>query len=661
MPLLAEDTKLIPFGKGVVAYVRRQPAPLPVPCPAAGGDADACSFVRVAPWTSAPALASALSGAARGSVGEWSKVQLTEPYSAMWPGVDKAFAVRADRGLTIDTVDAAGKVDRLVDIDGPEGGLHDVHVVETKRGILVVGLSNESELIVQPIEGGKAKAKKKLAFQVAPQWANAGWARHVASQKGRPALPDWGLQAAIDAKGELLPQAYLMLTEISPPPKGSAREGTDPGLKKGGKNGCGRPSRPLTDASVKKIPRLLTLSADGAVVKDSTIAVEPPFGDERPLELEAFPGGVRVMGKAFGPDHAEVPAPAADKSSEVKSPFLGAPLQGALAAAYDHVAREGAVLAEEGETLVLRRFDALGTPKGEPERAPAPNVVHRNHEFPSLATAGGAYGYLHPEGTKVTLFGGKRSGTVIDIPQLADSYPQRTLGIVRWDAKHVAVLRVSPSRGEPGPKLSKKRVRGAWRPSPERAGLLISLVDVETGTATPLSPLEGWPRDANGWPEMQSPVAAGVAGSALVVLGVSTDEAEKSTLHRFVRDGTSWKKEKVEGVGDVYPWMPTTTVSMPDEPVFFLRVREGAHALWGLSGKIAKLPEDAGPGLPRHAGPMLIPGKPGEVLRPSPATEKTLAGCPFVVPTAAARFVAACAERPEDAFTARVGLRVYRP
>ncbi len=661
-PIFVDETQLVPFGKGIVAYVNHTGDGPATPCPIEG-DSSGCSFLRVAPWTTAPSLVSVLGGSPRGSVGAWSAATKSDEYASVWPGVETAFLVHAQRALRIDTVDAAGRIATLIENNLPEDTLTDVKIVETSKGLLVLGVNPFTQLFARSVVDKKLRPAKSLSYAVSPVWGTAGWARNMAGGPARPALPDWGLRAVIDASGKITDQAYLMLTELTPPRKGTAREGLDPGLKRGGKNGCGRPSRPLTDASVKKQPHLITLSADGAIVKDTKIDVPPPFGKRQPLEMTAFPGGVTIMGKSFSIDHAEIARPATDEPPRVLSPFVGAKPESVVALSFDHARQEGAVLAVEGDQLALRRFDALGTPLGQADHAPMPDSPDTQAAAPSLAVAGDVWVYLHPDATRVTLFGGKRSGTSVDIPQLASSPPQMILGVFRWGPSEVAVLRSSfppPPTLDDDPDPKQQRLR---RSQAESLGLLISVVNVETGLATPLAPLAGWPRTESGSPELHSLHAAGLAGDRLAVLGSVTDPRGVTTLWVYMREGDSWRKEKLKETQGLYPWISFPVFTMPDDLVFYGADRAVAEAIWARAEKTTELKDGEIDELRRRSreAPLVLPGQPGELRRLGTDALRALADCPAIASTGPARFVAACTSTTPGELSVRVGLRVYRP
>lgn len=668
-PLPPEHVQQTAFGRGLFAQYSAAIADRPAaPCPFAT-TGDGCRFFRVAPLSKPLPLTEALQPLSVKQVGPWGKpTPVPHDWSSFGAGRDRVYAVR--RGdLTIDVVDERGVVAPFFTA-GALGGVHDVRVVEGAGVVFVLAENDAAELVVASVKldaNGKAQGALSpwvaLPVKVAPPWATARWVRNQGDANKRVA---WGNWAAAPLGAGLA----LAFVGVSPPPKGAPRGGVrEP---KGAKHGCGRPSRPLADWSVRKSARLLALDARGVagrelVVVDLEGAATVPRLDLTPLA----DGGVSLLGKAYSRDLAELgPSSVAAPAEPPPPPFAGAPLQTLDAIGFDPATGEGMLLAREEQVLIARTFDGLGRVTGEPRRLPGSAAPPRH--VLSLARVGDAWLYLEDDGEAVCFVTGAHAGKRVEVPELSRVVANHTLGIFPWGDGRAVVARASNRREiEPRDARPGRRARPSLDELPSGlllnarpSGLLLGVVDVAKGVVErPLAPADGWPRRDGDVPKMTTVIDAAVGAGGLVVVGLATSPSgESRAMALRAKLGTSaWEELELP----TFPGVDAVTATpYGHDVVVVLSSPRERRAVWLASGEARAIPLPADErGAPRRSrGPLLadgaLPPAPGELVAvPDLAS---LAACPAAVVTGPSRVVLGCVEHVEDGPSLRAGLRALR-
>ncbi|MCC6647960.1 MAG: hypothetical protein IT374_20635 [Polyangiaceae bacterium] len=650
-PLTAGRVQTLAFGRGLFAHYA--PAAGGGPCPFA--PPGACRFFRVAPLAAPLSLPDASAPLAAAQVGPWGAVlQAPNEWVSFGRGRARLYAVREGSPLVIDAIDDQGRVTPFL-FAGDAVGLTDVHVLEGDREVFVVAFDSGEMLATASAKldasgrAGELSRFLPLPIRRAPEWATARWVR---AQLGANQGVAWGEWAA----APLGAGVAVAFVGVTPPPKRTPRQGVrEP---KGAKHGCGRPSRPLIDASVSKTLHLVAVDPRGAIERQVVVAELGGVAKAPALDLAPrADGGVTLLGKAYAPDLTDA-GPHAPRAvtTPPKVPFEGAPLQTVEALGYDRASGEGMLVAREGDELVARAFDALGRPTGDARRFPAPE---RARVAPTpLARAGGAWVHLGADGESVLFVSGPLAGKRLEVPELPRVRPNHTLGVFPWGDGRAAIVRTANQNERDGDDL---RHRDAAKERP--SGLLIAVVDVTRGVVErPLSPAEGWPRHDGGAPKMTTVTSAALGPAGLVVAGLAVSSSGETRPVAFrARDAASpWQELPIPELPDL---LSVVAVAHEGDVVVVIGNARERRAVWTSTGEARVLPHDA-PGREAAAprGALLpsgiLPSTPGE-LAPAPNPDE-LSSCPHAIVTGQARLVLACVGHRGDGPSLRAGLRTLR-
>lgn len=651
-----EQTRMHTFGKGLLAYIDLQGASSEPGCPVAGYKDTECRFYRVAAFPQ-PISGQAWRENARAGAGEWSRLMhAKEKWSAFSPGQDVIYAVRLSSGVTIDTIDEKGNVSALID-GSTLTNLFDVSVLELKDGLVAVGVDENRALTAIPISrsGGAAKAGAVIPFQIATArlYDSAATARYLNDQKLKVSLGAPFVSALIDRSGSPEASWVMAWIEATPPPKytptGVPYRPKGKGKGKA-KNGCGTPSRSLTDPSVDKKTHIVRLSSAGKVLEDKVIpfaltaAMRGDMSDENPLGARVFPGGIEVQGQRFtnelGAFSGDPPAAVAQSGAMPRPPFEANQAHRVIAAGYDPPSGEGLVVSQHNGKFYLQRFDGLGVVQGEPEHLQEV-FGFPDRDQPTLARVGGAW-VARDNGRQLHVLTGENAGKSIDLPYHDGNEP---LAFFATDDQHLTYL--SGTRYQP------------------RSFTQLSF---DVGTLSPTTLQSGSSR------VFLDPLGAFRAeGGALMVLG---RRSNRTPVLGQIDAAGGWTESSLkvpEQVGDV---QRTSAFKVWQDQVLVVEGSKGAHAFWARAGASAPLTSLPAPDKDRPAPPptptpergpfyfdgkWVLPSTPGDLVPAGEALSGVFSGCPYALPTGPRRVVLICAEAVDDkSLNTRVGLRVFR-
>ncbi|MCU0654618.1 MAG: hypothetical protein MUF64_04800, partial [Polyangiaceae bacterium] len=654
------DEKLVSFGKGVLAQGSLVGSGYPTRCLVRGVSAERCQFLRVAPWTKPPTDMGYFGPIPESIVGAWSAPLPAETaWTSLSPGREVVYGVRGDEGLIIDVINEKGEARKLVEL-----GVRDIastRVLELPTQLAVLGVDAgdlEMRVIGLKSEGGQPEATsdKGMGLHMLPPNANAAWAREVIKRTGKVGYGAWTAAPSLNAKGEPEDAFYLAWTQVIPPAKYTPA-GVAP-RKRGAKNGCGMPSRPLFDVSVEKKVHVSRYSLAGKRLDDRVLPDVTFAADDTELALHLVPTsyGYVLNGRPRGRDGAlkkDAPAELPPGDGLARSPGIPAvPSQSIETAVYDQTRGEGLVMIGEEKRVFFQRFDGTGEPVGAPI-SPGDQLLHQHTiGTENMALAGSSWAILARSDTVLALTGPLAGKTI----ELKGESEQELTGSQAWmipaDDEHVEVIFQARLRPEDQKTLGipqDKRV--STREAP-----FLTRVNLKTGQASPYKILPGWFDDE--WkPRLRRLQWVGRGKNEQVLFFGLQDG--KAQLHRFA--GRSWSEPTL--VSDAPAYQGWVVSSWKDRVVLFDGDQSKAH--WLLreqSSPIAQQLNLHRP--PRNPGPW-IPSASlalAEAVEPLPSTPKGLAEqCPASFATGPRRVVLLCRE-PQDARTPglRAGTRVLR-
>jgi hypothetical protein len=664
-----KENEQVTFGKGLVAYVDLQDSRMhggEPACPVQGFTREDCRFLRVAPFAQPVPMGTWRLGRSAGA-GAWSAlVPARHRWGSLSPGQDVVYAVRRDGSLTIDTINEKGEESAFLDSTSLPV-LRSVDVLELKDTLQVVAVDENGQLAVVPVSRGaapKAGALNELKISVSDPDDGANQARYRISQGMKVMYGSWVSSPLLDKQGSVDGHWLLAWVEAIPPPKYTPAG--VPFKGKGGratkaKHGCGRGSRPLFDASVEKKTHLMRMSPAGKVVEEKIIA--PPPGEYREnsgvasaLAVQPFPGGFELGGQrytnelgAFSGEPPQTTPPAG--GALPRPPFEATVGPSIVAAAYDVPSGEGIVIGQQDETYVAQLFNAIGEGVGAPFKIPG-KFQFAERSIPTLARVGGSWVALEDNhhGIRVLNGEGDRAGQRIELNGQS-GFP---LGLVRADDSNVQLIMSS------------------WSGMRE---LTVYNIDVPNRTLTTAT--QGSSRVLLST-EVPTHVAQ-ITPGAITILGARPNETP--VIGQLDASGR-WQETSLK-LGDqvgtpkkahVHPvWGDAVVVVEGDKGSMAFWAKAGGSAPLAALGPVAaeatKKPShpndndihhEYGPFV--HGGAFLLPPTPGDVAATGGDLARTLANCPYALPTGPKRTVLVCAE-PIDATSlgTRVGLRVYRP
>lgn len=655
-----QAAEIVPFGKGVMAAFSLFENGR---CSVKTKDG-ACNFVRFASWKDAtrkdafgfrrPATDADLVG--------WTAPKAWPATWGSYVGTkDGILGVRSSEGLFVDRIDESGNVTEVFGI-AQTAPINDVMLLETADGYAALGMSVDAEGVPQLAsmgirrEGTKHSVHHYTPLKISPDLGGSASSARYVRASGRRVM--WGAYAAapvLDDKGETTKDWALVWTEVQPPAKGTPA-GIAPGLR-GGKNGCGRSSRPLSDPSVLKKTHVTVYGPDGRQKADHAIQIEfPP--DETPVHtVVPRADGFEIDGRAFDKNLREskarpAGAPPAD-AVLAPPPLEGRKAQIANAAGYHQKDGEGLVIFSEGDNQLAQRFSARGEPVGDtvdiPNKLQLPGVG-----VEALEKAGDAWVALEASGDSVAVVTGPHAGREIAIPsERSWVLPRGPMWILHLDEKHVEVVRFTH--------LPKSYLVEIGVPDARGGALVSSVVDVVAGTATPWSLLPMWYAGEAVSPRLASVIDVQRANDGgLMIVGTDSAGAPEA-LHRQV-DG-AWKApmklgEESTGHSRVSAWLHV----FGDDVV----VLDGSQAVatWLNQGRTVPLQvrshgESFGPIVPNTD--VVLGAEPGAPYKLPKDIFALHRECPYQFATGPRRAVLVCLEAPESMVPGRrVGWRTVR-
>ena len=413
LPIAFDATGFVPFGGGVLWWGQAQGL---AACPwASKPPKPPCLFSWVAPrrstatgpWTTPVAE----------DLGPWSEVHLlspsqTEPWDAWFGTPQGAYAVRLEMGVC-DTKPCSGLV--LARLEGQETQIverflplqtsgrrdlftdedrTDLHWVDTDSTKLVGAVATAQGAAVL-IEVEIGERERDVIFpngggiwQPNPQWQHplvsvslripdrgrpslgpakvlplvraerAGEARR---SQGSAALQAMVLAPAIDARGGLEEAFLLGWVEALLPKSGDPQKSMTARLQhiNDMREGCGYPSRSLTDASLAKRIHVTRFGTDGTRQEDVVLGIPADQESPPPPTLDPWPEGFVADGVVHGPRAAA--APPARPSPP--APRLRAE-QVVGGAAFDARSGEGVIVATESGKYLIYRVGVEGQVQG---------------------------------------------------------------------------------------------------------------------------------------------------------------------------------------------------------------------------------------------------------------------------------------------------------
>jgi hypothetical protein len=673
MPLGAEQ--LVPFGGGVLAVgdlIRPEKAPMPA-CLFPEADREACQFIRIAPWAAAPPAAAFTQHASAQAVGPWGALARSPQKWASFTGAPGGvYAVRKGSSLTIDRIDQKGEISLVGEFPSSPGDLSGVHVVETAGGLVALGttmVGRQPELVVMPIKrGGSGKLELGTAVSTSiATWTTGDLAMDVRARtdrKHKPTVGPWVAAPALDASGALDSSLYVAWTEAIIPPRKGGKMPTK--IRTPDCGGCGcLSSRLLEDGSVKKKIHVTRFSEDGKQLADRVVklpAVKPATPEEEGLPLTLRPTlipteyGYSLNGQPFDreskPLKEPISAPRPADALAASPPLTGLTLQTVGGAAYDQATGEGVVVLKGNGKSGVARFDGLGRLVGD--------IAWLDVDVTSTSRAmvrvGGRWLALDKAQQKAVVLTGPTQGTVIAIP-LPEGWTMKPgfAEVSLVDDSHALVARQAP--------------KYAYPPATHPGGLLLSTIDLTTGTASPWELAPGWFLKEGEEPRLNEvrSVQRTEDGSLLLA---GSDTSRKFYLIKRDAAGT-WGDPVVLGedarsdgvtVRDV--WKDRVVALMtPTVEARWLR----ADATASFKRLATDSYEERSTHVGEVAGPMLFGGSvalgaaPGEPAPLAKDTSQHAGACPFSFATGPRRLVLVCTEATDtDRPSSRVGLRVLR-
>jgi hypothetical protein len=382
----ATNQRVIPFGRGIITTMElRAPyGKTDSSCLMAGHNRNDCRFFMAAPWSSPKPRSFYRGVIPEGQEGTWTSLLHQEnEWSSYFPGDDVVYAFRNSDHLVIDTINEKGEV-KLFFEDKQSPPLTAGKVLPTAKGILLIGedqnLSGElSAIPLQPIPEEphwKRGPEHSFGTRFTSPWGTAQEARYIVSSHKKAGYGNWDAVTLLDKKtGKPGNDVVVAWTEVHPPAKYSPRGKKPHKVKGASKNGCGTPSRPLYDGSVRHTPHLTTLTDRGTKKSDIQIQIpnskedlsEPPT-----MRLVATEHGFQLNGIAYSAsgfqdrNAAHQPPPPPD--TVFKNPVLQIPpLQKIITADYDEKSNRGVVVYGQEDKNYWMMFTALGQAGGEPQ------------------------------------------------------------------------------------------------------------------------------------------------------------------------------------------------------------------------------------------------------------------------------------------------------
>jgi hypothetical protein len=661
-----QPTEQVTFGRGLVAYVdlREQRVHGAEPsCPVQGFSREDCQFLRVAPFAQPVGLTTWRQGRSAGA-GAWSAlVPVKHRWGSLSPGQDVVYGVRREGSLSIDVINEKGEAKPYLDSTSLPV-LRSVDVLELKDTLQVIAVDENGQLAVVPVSRGaspQAGTLHDLKIGLSDPDDGANQARYRISQGMKVMYGRWVSSPLLDKQGGVEANWLLTWIEAIPPPKYTPAGVPFKKAGKGGKakHGCGRGSRPLFDASVEKKTHLMRLSPEGKVLTDKIIPTPPgEFQGNAEvasaLAVQLFPGGFELAGQRYtnelGAFSGEPPASPALPGGALPRPAFESTLSPSIvAAAYDAPSGEGIVIGQQDETFIGQLFNAIGQGVGEPFKIPGKfQFSHRS--LPTLARVGSLWVALEGDGYAVRVLngGGEKSGQRIEL----NSHSGFALGLVPADESNVQL------------------VMSSWSSMRE---LTVYNIDIPNRTLTTATQASSRVLLSSGVPAHVTQLSPG----AVTILGARPNETP--VIGQLDASGR-WQESSLklgEQVGTpkrahVHPvWGDAVVVVEGDKGSMGFWAKAGGSAMLGGLGAVGgepgkKTPPDNdqdhefGPFV--HGGAFLLPATPGDVAATSADFTRTLANCPYALPTGPKRTVLVCAE-PIDGTSlgTRVGLRVYRP
>lgn len=626
--------------------------------------AGACMFARFGKWKGgARAEGHAfLRPAVDDEVIDWSP-------PVPWPGgwdaylgvTDGLLGVRFADGVFVDRIDEVGGSTPVLALPGAPQPI-DARLVETADGFALVGtVVDEGAMSEQLVALGIRRGADGYALhhytklKISPAPDGAAASARVLRAMGRRV--SWGATAVspvLDEDGALTKDWALVWTEVQPPAKFTPT-GMAPGIR-GGKNGCGRSSRPLTDPSVTKQTHVMIFGSGGRQRADHVVAVDLP-PDEAPTHaISPRADGFDIDGRAFDRrllPSKERPSRRAGDAPIVPPAIEARESQALLAAGYHQTDGEGLVLFTEGGGQYAQRFSARGAPVG-PVLEIQFKVPTRSAPSPSLEKAGDSWVMLDGAGDSLLVLVGPSAGRQIAVPS-ARSWvlPPGPTWLLPLDEHRVELVRST--------RLPKSYLTELDIPDGGGAALMSSVVDVERGVASPWALWPGWygGESLSARLATVTTVVRASDGGALIV-GSASDRVPM-TIHRLANGDWSAPVTLGEDGGS-----HATVLGTP-------RVFGDTVVLLGGSGVVgtwlersSTIPIGERPG-PNGTGPILprldlaLGGEPGAPFRLPKEIKSLIGDCPRQFASGPRRAVMVCVEAVDAQVPGRrVGWRTVR-